>query len=192
MSVLFITKVYLWEDQRDSKNRVSPLDISKHGFREFVLNPYFITDLKTNALGSEFLYSDNIGDRRERWSRIVCDKTVAQIITYSDTAPASTAITLPIYPFNNPWGTPKFPLRDTVDTTIGWASIAYVERYNPDPAHKCWVVYDKGSFKRVEVLTNLALEDVPDLVRGGSTSTTFSTVETAFEDETTEKLKFEF
>ena len=103
---------------------------------------------------------------------------MAEIIAYADTAAHTNAITLPIYPHNDPWGTPYFPLRDTVDTTIPWCTISYVQRYNPDPQHKVWVVYDKGSFKRVEVLCDLALEDVPDLVRGaGTTSTTFSTVD---------------
>jgi len=177
--VLFLCKVFEnWTDQRDSSNRVSQADVHGEGHRDVVLNPYFITDLQTHALGSTFKYSDNIGDRRERWSRIICNKTVAEIVAYVDTTPHTNAITLPIYPHSNPWGFPKWPLRTTVDTTIGWATIAYVIRYNPDPQHKCWVIYDKGSFKRVEVLCNLAIEDVPDLIRGGgTTSTTFSTVD---------------
>jgi hypothetical protein len=175
--LLFITKVFVWEDLRDSSNRVSVLDENTEGHRDFVLNTHFITDLKSHTLGSEFLYSDNIGCRREKYSRVVCDKTVAQIVALMDTTPHTNAITLPIFPHANPWGSPFFPLRTPVDTTIPWATIAYVVRYNPDPAHKVWVVYDKGSFKRVEVLTDLALEDVPDLIRGGgTTSTTFSTV----------------
>lgn len=177
MAVLFMCKVFIWEDERDSSNRVSELDESTEGHRDFVLNPLFITDLKSHALGSEFKYSDNVGDRKERYSRVVCDKTVAQIVTYLDTTPHSNAITLPIYPHANPWGSPFFPLRSTVDTTILWSTIAYVVRYNPDPVRKCWIVYDKGSFKRVEVLADLSIEDVPDLIRGGgTTSSTFSTV----------------
>ena len=177
MAVPFLCKVYVWEDIRDSSNRVSVLDENTEGHRDFVLNPYFITDIKAHALGSEFKYSDNIGDRRERYSRVVCDHNVAQLIAHAVEVAHTNAITLPIYPHANPWGTPFFPLRTPVDITIPWCTIAYVVRYNPDPQHKVWVVYDKGSFKRVEVLTNLALEDVPDLIRlVGTTSTTFSTV----------------
>ena len=175
--LLFKTKVFSWTDLRDSSNRVSVLDEETEGHRDFVLNTYFITDIKSHTLGSSFVYSDNIGDRREGPSLIVCDKTVAQLNALIDTTPHTNSITLPIYPHANPWGTPFFPLRDTVDTTILWCTIAYVVRYNPDPVHKVWIVYTKGSFKRVEVLCDLALEDVPDLIRGaGTTSTTFSSV----------------
>ena len=81
---------------------------------------------------------------------------------------------MPIHPNNRIENTP-------VDTTIQWATIAYADRYNPDPENHCWVIYDRGSFKRVEVLVNLAIEDVVDLVRTGTTSTTYSTVEDYFD-----------
>ena len=185
--VLFDCQVYLpWVDKRDSSNRVTTLDHTPQYKREFLLNPHFITNLISHTKGSTFAYSDNIGDRRESPSQIICNKTVAQITTYADTTPATYAVTLPIYPNNNPDKTP-------VDTTILWETISYVDRYNPDPEHKCWVIYDKGSFKRVEVLCNLALEDVRDKTIGGkTTSSTFSSVETAFEDEDTETLKTTF
>jgi hypothetical protein len=169
MAILFEAKVYSWVDQRDSSVRVTTHDKKTHGFRTFILNPYFITDLKVHALGSTFHYSDNFGDRREKWSVIVCNKTVAQIEAYLDTTPFSNAITLPIHKSNN-------PEKETVDTTIQWSTISFVDRYNPNPEGHVWVIYDKGSFKRVEVLTHLALEDVLDKIRYGSTSTTFSTV----------------
>jgi hypothetical protein len=173
--ILFLTKVFRpWVDERDSGNRVSKLDYSTEGHRDFVLNPYFITDLLVHASGSTFKYSDNIGDRREKWSNVICDKTVAQIITIADTAAHTNAITLPIHKNNN-------PEKDTVDTTIAWATIAYAVRYNPDPEHHCWVVYDRGSFRRVEVLCHLALEDIVDLVRSGTTTSTFSTVPDFFD-----------
>jgi hypothetical protein len=158
-----------WVDQRDSGRRITSLDHPGTFKREFVINPYFITDLKTHAKGSTFAYSDNIGDRREKWSTVICDKSVAQIQAYLETTPFSHTVTLPIHKNNN-------PENETVDTTIMWSTISYVDRYNPDPENHVWIVYDKGSFKRVEVLCNLALEDVLDLVRYGSTSTTFSTV----------------
>ena len=180
MPVLFKTKVYApWTDQRDSSNRVAQADRPTEYSRDFVLNPYFITDLKSYTRGgteiSTFHYSDNIGDRREKWSTVVCDLNVTQIKAIGDTTAHTNSITLPIHKNNN-------PEKDTVDTTINWATIAYADRYNPDPENHCWVIYDKGSFKRVEVLCNLALEDLPGLVSGaGTTSTTFSTVEDFFD-----------
>jgi hypothetical protein len=175
MPVLFGTHVYLpWVDARDSSKRVARLDHSPEYKRFFVLNPLFITDLKTHAKGSTFKYSDNFGDRRERWSTVICDHSVAQITTHMDEAAHTNAITLPIHPNNNPEKT-------AVDTTIQWRTIAYVDRYNPDPENHCWVIYDKGSFRRVEVLCNLALEDIPDLIKTGTTSTTFSTVPDFFD-----------
>lgn len=176
MPILFLAQVYKpWVDFRDSSYRVATIDDSSEGHREFILNPFFITDVTSHTKGSTFLYSDNIGDRRESPSRIICNKTVAQLKTIADSTAHSNAITLPIHIHNN-------PEKDTVDTTIPWATIAYAVRYNPDPEHHVWVVYDRGSFKRVEVLCNLALEDVEDKVRGaGTTSTTFSTVEDFFD-----------
>jgi hypothetical protein len=175
MAVLFISKVYKpWTDARDSSNRVGALDDSDHGFRSFVLNPYFITDLKTHTNGSTFSYSDNLGDRREKWSTIISDHTVAQVQAHLESSPNSNSITLPIHKNNN-------PEKETTDVTIQWATIAYADRYNPDPENHAWVVYDKGSFKRVEVLVNLAIEDIVDLVRSGSTTTTFSTVPDYFD-----------
>lgn len=172
MAILFLAQVYRkWNDARDSGSRVSLLDHdpATNLHREFVLNPLKISDLISHTLGSTFKFSDNFGDRRERWSQIICNKTVAQIETILDTAPFSNAITLPIHPNNNPEKTP-------VNTTIQWAQICYADRYNPDPENHCWVIYNKGSFKRVEVLCKLAIEDVVDLIRSGSTTTTFSTV----------------
>jgi hypothetical protein len=171
MPVLFHTYVYRpWTDSRDSSKRVSTLDHPVEYKRKMVLNPLYITDLQTHAKGSTFLYSDNFGDRREGPSRIICDHTVAQIKTHMDTSANSNAIKLPIFPNNNPSKTP-------VDTTISWATIAYADMYNPDKAVCCWVIYDKGSFKRVEVLVKLAIEDVVRLVTSGNTTATFSTYE---------------
>jgi hypothetical protein len=172
--VLFLTEIFKWAEVRNSSNRISYLDHPPTNKREFALNPHFLSDLKTHTLGSTFKYSENPGDRREGSSTIICDKTVSEIIAYMDTPADSNAITLPICPSNNSENTP-------VDTTIQWATIAFVSRYNLDPENFAWVVYDRGSFKRVQVLVNLALEDVVGLVRTGTTSTTYSTVEDYFD-----------
>jgi hypothetical protein len=173
--ILFLAQVYKpWVDQRDSSNRVTTLDHEPEYKREFVLNPHCISDLKVHTKGSTFKFSDNFGDRREKYSIIICNKTKAQIEAIMDTVPFSNAITLPIHKNNN-------PEKETVDTTIQWAQIAYVDRYNPDPENHCWVVYTRGSFKRIEVLCNLSIEDVVDLVRSGTTTTTASTVPDFFD-----------
>jgi hypothetical protein len=173
--ILFLAKCYRpWVDQRDSGKRVSLIDREPELSRDYVLNPHFISDLLTHTKGSTFKYSDLWGDRREKHSNIICNKTVVQVEALMDTAPFSNAITLPICPNNNHEKTP-------VNTVIQWSMIAYADRYNPDPENFCWVIYDRGSFKRVEVLCKLALEDVVDLVRGGSTSSTFSTVTDFFD-----------
>lgn len=170
MPILFKAHVYKpWVDSRDSGLRVTNLDHPTQYKRSFVLNPYFISDLKTHTKGSTFLYSDNIGDRRERPSTIICDLTVTQIKAIMATTANSNMITLPIYKNNN-------RNNATTDTTIPWAAIAYADRYNPNPENTCWVIYDRGSFKRVEVLVNLAIEDVVRLVLSGNTTATHSTV----------------
>ena len=174
MAVLFLTEISKWTEWRNSSNRITSLDHPPNHKRTFVLNPHFISDLVAHTGGSTFKYSENFGDRREGSSTIICDKTVSEIIAYFDTAPDSNAITLPIHPNNRIENTP-------VDTTIQWSTIAYVDRYNPDPENHCWVIYDRGSFKRVEALVDLALEDVVGLVRTGTTSTTYSTVEDYFD-----------
>jgi hypothetical protein len=172
MAVLFLAQVYRrWTDSRDSSNRVSLLDHdpATNLHRDYVINPLKMSDIITHTLGCTAKFSDNFGDRRERYSQIIIDKTVAEVEAYLDTAPHSNAITLPMCPNNNPEKTP-------IDTTLQWDTICYADRYNPDPENFAWVIYNRGSFKRVEVLVNLAIEDIVDLIRSGSTSSTFSTV----------------
>jgi hypothetical protein len=154
---LFLAKVYVWASSRDSSNRINASE--RTSGRQFILNTNRISDLKdlsTLAITKcSFLYADVIGDRRENFSYVECDHSAAQIISHFDDVPASTAITLPIVPYNNPWGSPCFPLRTPVDTTIARAAIAYVDRYNPDPNNYVWVCYQRGSFKRMEVLCSI-------------------------------------
>lgn len=158
---LFVCKVWSWVDSRDSSNRINAIE-KKPTWplgRYFILNTNRIVDLKDlSTLGvarSSFQYNEVPGDRRENCSTIICDHSMAQIISHFDDVPASQAVTLPIVPYNQPWGSPKYPIRPTVDTVVGVWSIAIVDRYNPDPNHYVWVTYCKGSFKRMEVLTKI-------------------------------------
>ena len=160
---LFVVRIWKWQDSRDSSNRISAMEDRGIGGsvlgRYFILNTNRIVDLKDLSTlvvpRSSFLYYDNPFDRRENASYVECDHSAAQIIAHFDDVPASQAVTLPIVPHNQPWGTPYVPLRTPVNTTVGIWAIAYVDRYNPDPNHYVWVCYTKGAFKRVEVLCSI-------------------------------------
>jgi hypothetical protein len=169
--ILFIAKVYSWNESRDSGKRKTNLDGAS---REFLLNPHFMTGITTNATyGSNLKYSENFLDRREGLSSLIINKTPAQIVAYANTAAYSNTIVLPILPHNNPDKT-------AVNTTIQWANIVLANRYNPNPGNFCWVTYLEGAFRRKEVLVKLAIEDVMSRVRGGSTTTTFTSVHNFF------------
>jgi len=154
---LFVARVYIWQDVRDSSNRISGRE-STSG-RQFILNTNRITDVKDlstlAAPRSSFYYSDNPASRREGLSYLEVELSAAQVIAHFDDVPASQAVTLAIVPYNSPYkGNPVFPMRTPVNTTIGIWSIAYVDRYNPDNDY-VWVCYYKGSFKRMEVLCQI-------------------------------------
>jgi len=163
---LFVTRIYKWQDVRDSSNRISASE--EDTGRQFILNTNRITDVKDLSglahARCSFYYSENPASRREGLSYIECDHSAAQLIAHFDDVPASQAITLPIVPYNSPYkGNPCFPFRTPVNTTIGIWSIAYVDRYNADPTHYVWVCYYKGAFKRMEVLTSLDADYYPTL-----------------------------
>jgi hypothetical protein len=163
-----------WIDNRDSKKRVHLRDTWDTGMREFVINPNRISDLKVHydangiADGSQFLFSDNHRDRRESNSFIICNQTVAEIEAAHNTPYFSKFTTLPFFHKNNPNRVP-------VDTTLDVEDIAYFDRYNPDPLNYVWLVYNRKAFKRVEQLVNYNLEQVPDVLLTGTTSTTTTT-----------------
>lgn len=164
-------KITKWVDNRDSKLRVPAMDTAHPGYREYVLNPNRISDLKVHGTGSSFLFSDNHRDRRESNSYIECDLTVAQIITAHDTAFHSRFITLPFCPKNDPTKTP-------IDTTLDTDDTAYYDRYNPDPDNFVWLIYDRKAFRRVEQLVKYSLEDIPDVALTGTTTSTTTTSST--------------
>jgi hypothetical protein len=163
--MLFNCLITSWTDQRDSSNRVAPLD---GDFREYILNTNRISDIVdigTLAIPkSRFFYSDNPADRREGLSIVECLLSPAQLITLMDTAPHSQAITLGIHKFNN-------IDKEEIDTTVGVWSIAYVDRYNPSPLTHVWLCYYRGAFKRMEVLCGHGLEEFIDIVQTGTTTT---------------------
>lgn len=168
--MLLLTQVTKWVTNRDGNSRVHPRDVWELGYREYLINPNRIVDLKVYGNGSQFLFSDNHRDRRESNSFLRTNSTVAEIITAHDTAYASKFITLPFCPKNDPDRTP-------VNTTIDVDDIAYFDRYNDDPDNFVWLVYNRKAFKRIEQLVAYNIEQVEDVAETGTTTTSTSTEE---------------
>lgn len=168
--MLLLTQVTKWVTNRDGNSRVHPRDVWELGYREYLINPNRIVDLKVYGNGSQFLFSDNHRDRRESNSFLRTNSTVAEIITAHDTAYASQFITLPFCPKNDPDRTP-------VNTTIDVDDIAYFDRYNDDPDNFVWLVYNRKAFKRIEQLVAYNIEQVEDVAETGTTTTSTSTEE---------------
>ena len=168
--MLLLTQVTKWVTNRDGNSRVHPRDVWELGYREYLINPNRIVDLKVYGNGSQFLFSDNHRDRRESNSFLRTNSTVAEIITAHDTAYASKFITLPFCPKNDPARTP-------IDTTIDVDDIAYFDRYNDDPDNFVWLVYNRKAFKRIEQLVAYNIEQVEDVAETGTTTTSSSTEE---------------
>lgn len=168
--MLLLTQVTKWVTNRDGNSRVHPRDVWELGYREYLINPNRIVDLKVYGNGSQFLFSDNHRDRRESNSFLRTNSTVAEIITAHDTAYASKFITLPFCPKNDPARTP-------IDTTIDVEDIAYFDRYNDDPDNFVWLVYNRKAFKRIEQLVAYNIEQVEDVAETGTTTTSTSTEE---------------
>lgn len=159
-----ILEITNWSDKRDSAYRIAPAD---GGHRHILLNTdEHMSDIlvdPSDANKSIFKYFDNPKDRRESYSVIHANNTVASIIAAADTPFDSNYITLPIHKNNNPEAA-------TVDTTIPVTSLSFADRCNRDPNNHCWVVYYNAAFKRREVLTHLSIEDLEYLSETGSTT----------------------
>jgi hypothetical protein len=172
--MLVLAPITKWVDSRDSRKRAHARDIAFTGYREFLINPNRISDLKDRSTlvlaRSSFLFSDNHRDRRENNSYVECNLTPTQIQTAHDTAFHSKFITLPFCPKNNPLKTP-------VDTTLDVEDLAYFDRYNDDPDNFCWLVYNRKAFRRVEQLVAYNIEQVEDIAETGTTTTTTTTPE---------------
>lgn len=170
-----LAQVTKWQDNRDSTKRVHARDIWANGYREFLLNPNRMVDIKDRSTLplalSSFLFFDNHRDRREGSSYVEANVSPAEIQTAHDTAFFSKFITLPFCPKND-------PTKTTVDTTLDVDDIAYVDRYNdPDYPDFVWIIYCRKAFRRVEQLVALSLEQFEDIVETGTTSTTTTTTE---------------
>jgi hypothetical protein len=161
-----IVKITNWSDQRDSARRIAPAD---GGSRPILINPDRISDLIADPADAEksiFKFFDNKLDRREKWSVIHADISVAELVAASDTAFESTMITLPIHKNNDPDAA-------TVDTTMPVTAIAYADDYNPRVSNHCWVVYYNAAFKRREVLCNMNIKQLEGFAETGNTSTSY-------------------
>jgi hypothetical protein len=173
---LIMVDATMWDDRRDSSKKETTLDNNHTGYRQFLINPNRISDMKVHGTGSCFLFSENHRDRRENNSYMECNQTVAEIITAYNTAIPSDFITLPFYPHNDPDKTP-------VDTTLDIEDIAYFDAYNPDPDNYSWLIYNRKAFRRVEQLVGYNLEQDEDIVNTGTTTTTSSTSTTSSTDQ---------
>lgn len=165
--MFILTQITSWQDSRDSSKRSHARDIAMTGYREFLINPNRIVNLKVrDTTKSSFLFSDNHRDRREGTSFVKSNSTVAAIETAHNTAFHSKFITLPFCPKND-------PTKTTVDTTLDVDDIAYFDAYNdPDYPNFCWVVYNRKAFKRIEQLVAYSIEQIEDIAETGTTSTT--------------------
>lgn len=167
--MFILTEVTNWSDKRDSAYRVAPID---GAHRDFVLNINRFSDIivdPNDVNKSQFKFFDNYRDRRESWSYIKSNTSVAEIIATHDIPLHSNMITLNIHRWNN-------PLKETVATTLPLECIAYLDKYNQDDIH-CWLVYYNAAFKRREVLADITLDTFIDIVETGTTSTTSTTTE---------------
>lgn len=172
--MFILTQVTKWVTNRDGNSRVHARDLWELNYREFLLNPNRMVEIKDRSTltvpMSSYRFSDNHRDRREGTSYVECNSSPAQLITAHDTAFASQFITLPFCPKNDPDRTP-------VNTTLDVDDIAYFDRYNDDPDNFCWVVYCRKAFKRIEQLVAYNIEQVEDVAETGTTTTSTSTEE---------------
>lgn len=166
--LIWIEALMPWVDSRDSKKRTHARDDWSLGFRDFLINPNRISDMKVFGTGSQFLFADNHRDRRENSSFIRCNQTVAEVEAAHNLPYASNFVTLPFCPKND-------PSRNPINVTLDVEDIAYFDRYNDDPDNFVWLIYCRKAWRRVEQLVALNLEQAEDVVETGTTTTTSTT-----------------
>ena len=129
--------------------------------------------LNTNRVGtfkvrastkSDYYYSLNHLDRREKPGFIDATSSVATLTTAFDTALNSNVMVLKTYPNNDITETP-------VNKNIDYADFSYAYAYEAD-ATKSWVIYYSKAFKKIKVLVNNNLAQLIDLAATGTTTTT--------------------
>lgn len=154
----FICTVTEWQTQRDGKSRITKLD--KTGTRDFLLNAGRINGLKANGADKcIFYFNEDSTNRRESLSKIYANNTIGEVETSINLQFASKFITLPIYNKND-------VNRSTSDLTVHSEDVSWADAYKPDPTKGCWLVYNQNSFRRVEVLCSLTLQEIEDLAAG--------------------------
>jgi hypothetical protein len=135
---------------RDCKGRVGAID--RTAGRSFLINPNRLVDIRDKGTGSKFLFFDNHLDSREGASYVEAVESVDELRQAYDDDLSSKVIALPVHRNNK-------PERATDILRIDAEMFAYADTYNPDHT-KCWVIYIKNGFKRVEALVNLSLNDI--------------------------------
>lgn len=129
--------------------------------------------LNTNRVGlfkvrdtsySDFYYSINPWDRRDKPHFVQATSTVATLTTAFDTALDSNVMELVVYPDDDVTQTPVAKYIDYEDFAFAYAK--------EDDWTKSWVVYSTKAFKEVRVLVDNSLDELVDIAATGTTTTT--------------------
>jgi len=136
-----------------------------------VLNTNRVGLFKVRATSySDFYYSINPWDRRDKPGFIQATSTVATLTTAFDTALDSNVMELVTLPNDDITET-------AVSKYIDYEDFAYAYAYEADSDYS-WVVYTTKAFKEVRVLVNNSLDELIDIAATGTTTTTTSTTST--------------
>ncbi|KKM79016.1 hypothetical protein LCGC14_1354170 [marine sediment metagenome] len=136
--------------------------------------------LNTNRVGlfkvrastkSDFYYSKNPWDRRDKPHFVEATSSVATLITAFDTALDSNVMELVTLPDDDITQTP-------VPKNIDYEDFAYAYAYEADSDYS-WVVYTTKAFGEKRVLVNNSLDELVDIAATGTTTTTSTTSTTS-------------
>lgn len=112
---------------------------------------------------SSFMFTDFLGDQREKASYVESEDTVANLVIRADYTFQSTFVSLPLYPDND-------STQSTVTTRINNDSIAYVYKDQQYKASKSYLVYaEAGKLRTVRVA--YSINQIYSLVDDGNLTT---------------------
>lgn len=94
---------------------------------------------------SSFMFTDFLGDHREKASYVESEDSVSDLVTRADYTWQSAFVSLPLYPDND-------DTQNTVTTRINADAIAYVYKDQEHEATKSYLVYqESGKLRTVRV-----------------------------------------
>ncbi len=126
-----------------------------------LLNTNRIGLLEADGSNSQFYYTMNPVDRREKASHIKATTTVANIIVAMDDVLSSNAMSLPVFPNDD-------ITQSTVQKYIDYADFAYAVGHATE-ADKSWVYYYSKGFLRHRVLVDYTLAQLESIAETGAT-----------------------